>query len=105
VGAPGLFLLPNPGKSYVVLGSRNSTAWEPGTLNISDLMDGQRGFVLQGEAEGDLSDSSVSAAGDINGDGLSDILVGAPGASSGAGKSYVVFGSRNNSAWGSGKLK
>ena len=37
--------------------------------------------------------SAVSAAGDINGDGLDDIIVGATGTNSYAGAAYVIFGS------------
>ncbi|MBJ95529.1 MAG: hypothetical protein CMP23_13785, partial [Rickettsiales bacterium] len=49
-----------------------------------------------GEAAGDQSGSSVSTAGDVDGDGLDDILIGAPendDSSSGAGKSYLVLAS------------
>ncbi|MBE9098896.1 Calx-beta domain-containing protein [Vacuolonema iberomarrocanum] len=65
-------------------------------LNLSSL-DGSNGFALNGVAEGDRSGVSVSAAGDINGDGIGDLLVGAsaadPNGTSAAGASYVVFGS------------
>ena len=41
----------------------------------------------------DYSGISVSAAGDINGDGHADLLIGASGYPSGVlGRSYVVFG-------------
>jgi hypothetical protein len=36
-----------------------------------------RGFVINGEAEGDYSGGSVSHAGGVNGDGLDDLIVGA----------------------------
>jgi hypothetical protein len=57
---------------------------------------GQGGFVIRGENEDDHSGISVSEAGDLNGDGLSDLLIGAhranPGGRISAGASYVVFG-------------
>jgi hypothetical protein len=37
-----------------------------------------RGFVINGETEHDISGYSVSTAGDVNGDGLDDLIVAAP---------------------------
>ena len=58
--------------------------------------DGSAGFVLNGIDLFDYSGSSVSAAGDVNGDGIDDILIGAFGADpdgvDAAGETYVVFG-------------
>ncbi len=41
---------------------------------------------------------SVAAAGDVNGDGLADMIVGAPAVSSNAGRSYLVYGSSSFSS-------
>ncbi|MGD9583164.1 MAG: IPTL-CTERM sorting domain-containing protein, partial [Lysobacterales bacterium] len=80
------------GSSYVVLGKTTPFA---ATLALSALSGGD-GFRLDGATAGDGSGRSVAAAGDINGDGLDDLIVGAYGAdpngNSRAGSSYVVFG-------------
>ena len=64
-----------------------------GNISLSSL-NGTNGFKLDGENNNDESGSSVSAAGDINGDGYADLLISAyhypPG--SAKGRSYVVFG-------------
>ncbi|MGH8572641.1 MAG: hypothetical protein ACREX8_08705, partial [Gammaproteobacteria bacterium] len=60
------------------------------------------GFRVNGVAAGDRSGSRVSGAGDVNGDGIADLLIGAFGAApNGAftGASYVVFG-RNTAQTG-----
>jgi hypothetical protein len=50
----------------------------------------------------DHSGYSVSNAGDVNGDGLDDLIIGAYGADpsgkSSAGKSYIVFGKQDTDA-------
>jgi hypothetical protein len=58
-------------------------------------LDGGNGFRLSGGAAYDYSGVSVSAAGDLNGDGFADVIVGAYWADphgSKSGASYVVFG-------------
>jgi Ca2+-binding RTX toxin-like protein len=84
--------LPGAGESYVVFGKAGgfSAAIDLSTLN------GTNGFKLTGGATLDGAGRSVSAAGDINGDGFDDLLVGAnfasPGAKESAGETYVVLG-------------
>jgi len=48
-----------------------------GNLELSAL-DGTNGFKLSGVAAGDVSGQAVSTAGDVNGDGMDDLLIGAP---------------------------
>ncbi|CAC9549109.1 hypothetical protein [uncultured Gammaproteobacteria bacterium] len=80
----------NAGKSYVVFGKTDSTA-----INLSAIASGTGGFVINGENVDDVSGNSVSTAGDVNGDGLNDLIVGARGKLK-AGKFYVIFGKKDN---------
>ena len=83
----------NAGSTYVIFGSK--AGWSsPISLSI---LNGANGFVLNGENANDFSGTSVSGAGDINGDGIADLVVGAPEASTSAGKTYVIFG--NKAGW------
>ena len=59
------------------------------------------GFILQGDAGNDNLGRSVSGAGDINGDGLDDLIVGAylgDDGAAGAGEAYIVYGKPNPAA-------
>ncbi|MEH1839593.1 MAG: hypothetical protein V7L20_12670 [Nostoc sp.] len=95
IGAPGAS--PNgsydSGQSYVVYGSKGSFDAQ---LNLSTL-NGTNGFVINGINPGDLLGYSVGSAGDINGDGIDDLIIAAYHASPNgkySGQSYVVFGSK-----------
>ena len=63
--------------------------------------DGSDGFRVDGVVQGSEAGRSVSGIGDIDGDGIKDMIIGAyrDGAQSlhFAGKSYVVYGQRTNS--------
>jgi hypothetical protein len=63
------------GITYVVFGS----ATLPATINASGstFFDGTKGFKLFGEMTNSSCGQSVSSAGDVNGDGIGDIIIGA----------------------------
>lgn len=93
IGAPGA----NPngaasGRSYVLFGKAGNFS-----AQIEDAgLNGNNGFAINGQAADDRAGSAVSAAGDLNGDGMGDIVVGANGANANnSGRSYVVFGRTN----------
>ena len=92
IGAPGADPSgDSSGSSYVVFGKAGGFA---AAIDLSSL-NGVNGFRLDGLASGDISGIAVSAAGDVNGDGIGDLLIGAANADqgfSGTGSSYVVFG-------------
>ena len=77
----------NRGTAYVVFGKTDTT-----TVNLTAVVAGTGGFAMSGIADSDFTGYSVSAAGDINGDGLADVLVGAYGATTSTGASYLVYG-------------
>ena len=85
------------GQTYVLFGGQNfaSLVDANGALELSSL-DGTNGFKLNGINPYEFSGHSVDSAGDVNGDGIGDIIISAWGAGSGtAGQSYVVFGGQN----------
>ena len=104
IGSPGFFSLDSV--NYVVFGGTNVA--ENGRLRISEL-DGSNGFAINGVEELDRLGASVSAAGDINGDGIDDLIISAPGGgylyyANYSSKSYVVFGGTDIAVTGSDLL-
>ena len=68
------------------------TGATPAVIELSSL-DGTNGFVISNINSGGQSGFSVSSAGDINGDGIDDIIIGAPYAATlFQGESYIIFG-------------
>lgn len=73
------------GKTWVIFGNKQN--W-PAFLRTADL-NGKNGFLINGVNKDDQSGYSLSDIGDINGDGIDDILIGTR-----VGKCYAVFGSK-----------
>ena len=80
------------GQAYVIFGRTSF----PATFNLASL-NGTNGFKVNGGAANDyLGGYTADVAGDVNGDGIDDVLIGAwgvdgPGGST-AGAAYVIFG-------------
>ena len=94
IGAYGLYAPElNSGASYVVFGRPDFTPLldVDNELELSSLS-GSAGFRINGEAINNRSGYSVSTAGDVNGDGLADLIIGGWSGGSLSGASYVVFG-------------
>lgn len=93
VGAPFATALGNAaaGRSYVVFGKDDQ---DP--ILLAAVQSGEGGYVVNGEASGHESGSTLGGAGDVDGDGVPDLVLGAPFAGSDAGRSYAVFGKDDN---------
>ncbi|HYE47598.1 MAG TPA: FG-GAP-like repeat-containing protein [Caulobacter sp.] len=92
VGAPGAYASGlQTGVAYVVFGKASGFAasLDPAALTAAD------GFRIVGEGPGDKAGYTVSAAGDVNGDGFADLLIAAHYNNTfrnDNGAAYVVFG-------------
>jgi Bacterial Ig domain/FG-GAP repeat/Bacterial cadherin-like domain len=77
------------GEAYVVFGSKDGF---PDATDLSSL-DGDNGFILFVPGVEMLGTTQANRAGDINGDGIADMVISTkPGAFGGEGAIYVIFG-------------
>lgn len=87
----------NRGEAIVILGSR--TLISPlGGFTLDQIVAENRAIRFRGARAGDFAGANVAGAGDVDGDGLGDILIAAPGASlTGVGPkpglTYLIYGS------------
>lgn len=77
------------GRIYIIYGGNHS-----GTIQLSDIAAGTGGYIIEGN--GNQSGVAIADTGDVNGDGLSDIIIGTPTAAGGSGAAYVVFGATSS---------
>ncbi len=79
------------GRVYVVYGRATPA---PG-VSVNTLLNGGGGFVVQGEEDQERLGAAISG-GDVDGDGLADLVIGAPGRDGASGwdvgRGLVVFG-------------
>lgn len=76
------------GSSYVFFGHARPY---PASLDLASL-DGENGFRLDGSSEPEFSGTTLGGLGDMNGDGIDDLVIGAPFADLASGRAYIVFG-------------
>jgi hypothetical protein len=76
------------GAVYVVFGTKNGF---PNPLPLSTL-NGTNGIAFIGDPGANTAAGTVVAVGDVNGDGIADIVIGAPFGNTNAGYVYVIFG-------------
>ncbi len=81
---------PAAGSAHVVLGKGTGFT---STLQLSSL-DGSNGFRLNGALAADDAGHSVAAAGDINFDGLGDVVLGSELSGTAAGSVWIIYGQR-----------
>lgn len=98
VGLPSAYR--GKGVTFVVFGTSEGIKQD---FDVNDLRwfngnDGSLGSIYYGVNSNDLSGYSFSGAGDVNGDGVDDLLIGAKDADANgivnSGQTYVVFGSK-----------
>ena len=86
----------NAGETYVIFGSSSGAPTEfPLIFDLATDLNALSGSIIFGAAPGDELGFSVSTAGDVNGDGIDDIILGARFNDNGgtqAGEAYVIFG-------------
>ena len=64
-------------------------------ISYGSYIDNSFKTIITGEHQGDYLGWAVNSSGDVNGDGLDDVVFGAPGFDNSRGRAYVVFGNES----------
>ena len=92
IGANGLAT--QNGAAYVVFGSK--TVHTDIDISAGTLFSSGQGFIINGESPVDSFGISVASAGDINKDGIADVIIGARGTTSVPGSGlYHIWSSQS----------
>lgn len=79
------------GQSYIIFGHKNNFV---SPIHLKDL-NGVNGFTINGIHFGDKAGiSTIQGIGDINHDGIDDLMMGTPFALNNVGQSYILFGTK-----------
>jgi len=81
------------GLVYLIYGKKGS----PDNF-LTTAMEASQGFTISGLNNNDYLGSSLAGIGDVNGDGIDDIILGAKGFSSSKGAMYVIYGREDQPA-------
>ncbi len=92
IGAPfHLGVQPNEGRAYVYIGSKTGLSLTPfSTLSFPDIV----GPIGNSPYSGAWFGEKVASAGDVNGDGLSDVIVAAPWVDNRDGRVLLFYGNK-----------
>ncbi|GEM_PF-4086925 len=88
---------PAANAAFVVFGSAGVGG--SGTIDL-DTLNGATGFRIWGQPSNDMLGFTVASAGDVNDDGINDILFGSPSSNGDQGIAYVIFGANGIGATG-----
>lgn len=80
---------------YLLLGLLISILWPNSILASVGTVDTTADYTIQGEGAQDRLGISLEPAGDVNGDGHTDLIIGAYDPSDGPGRAYLYFGGPN----------
>lgn len=91
--------LANTGQAYIIFGGTTLDTLVSSRIDLSALSTGTgniNGLVINGANETDVFANALSKAGDVNGDGVDDVIITSryadPNGIEDAGSSYIIFG-------------